>query len=247
LRHCADDYLILLVYNGKKYCENKILMKKLLSIIVLLFPWALRRVLLIRFWKYDIHPNAKIGLSYIYPKHLKMSAGSRIDHFCIAIHLDSIILEEEVTIGRSNWITGFPSGTNSQHFIHQTGRRSILMIGKESAITKNHHIDCTSPITIGKFTTIAGYHSQLLTHSINLNDNRQDSNPINIGDYCFVGTNVVILGGASLPSYSVLGAKSMLNKAYIEEWKIYGGNPALPIKDISKQSRYFSRANGYVV
>ena len=33
--------------------------------------------------------------------------------------------------------------------------------------------------------------------------------PITIGDYCFVGTNCVLLGGSVLPSYSVLAAKSL--------------------------------------
>ena len=40
-------------------------MKKLLSFFVLFFPWKLKRFLLINIWKYEIHPKAKIGLSYI--------------------------------------------------------------------------------------------------------------------------------------------------------------------------------------
>ena len=107
-------------------------------------------------------------------------------------------------------------------------------------------MDCTNLIEIGRFSTIAGYQSQLLTHYINVMDNRQDSLPIRIGEYTFVGTNVVVLGGATLPAYSVLGAKSLLNKAFDEEWGLYAGVPAKRASEIPKDAKYFSRSDGFV-
>tara|TARA_R110002167_G_scaffold9697_1_gene44904 strand:+ start:11109 stop:11777 length:669 start_codon:yes stop_codon:yes gene_type:complete len=221
-------------------------MKKILSLLVVILPWKMKRFLLIKIWKYEIDPAAKIGLAYVFPKHLKMNKGSKIAHFTVAIHLDLILMKENASISRSNWITGFPTNTTSKHFQHQKNRKSELIIGKESAITKNHHIDCTNQIKIGSHTTIAGYYSQFLTHSINIYESRQDSAPIQIGDYCFVGTNSVILGGSTLPSFSVLGAKSMLNKTYTEEYHLYGGSPAEKIKEISKKANYFQREKGFV-
>ena len=132
------------------------------------------------------------------------------------------------------------------YFAHQINRDSQLIIGEHSAITKQHHIDCTSSITIGKFTTIAGYDSQLLTHSIDIFENRQDSHPIEIGDYCFVGTNVIILGGSKLPNYTVLGAKSLLNKQYTDTHALYGGVPAKKIRAITQDAKYFLREKGFV-
>jgi len=214
--------------------------------IIILIPWKIRRFLLIKFWKYDIHPTARIGLSYIYPRHLVMKAGSAIGHLNVAIHLDKIEMGENVSIGRSNWITGFPTKTNSKHFTHQTDRKSELIIGNESAITKHHHIDCTNHITIGSFATVAGYNSQLLTHSIDVYENCQSSQPIEIGDYCFISTHVVILGGSFLPAKSVLGAGAVLNNKYEKEWKLYAGVPAKPIKDIPQDAKYFHRTEGFV-
>lgn len=176
-----------------------------------------------------------------------MKANTRIDHFCVAIHLDLISLAENSTIGRGNWITGLSTQDKSVFFKHQENRKAELIIGESTGITKNHHIDCTNTITIGSFSTIAGYNSQLLTHSIDLHENRQHSSAIVIGDYTFVGTNVVILGGAVLPSYSVLAAKSLLNKTYSEEYRIYGGVPAKPISEISKDAGYFKRLKGFVI
>ena len=217
--------------------------KKVLTFIL---PWKLKRQLLNYWFGYSIHPTARIGLSWIYPTYLEMHENSRIDHLTVAINLDRVILSEEATIGRGNWITGFPTDTSSLHFKHQSDRKAELFLGAYASITKNHHIDCTNLIKIGKFSTIAGYRSQLLTHSINIYDSRQDSSPIIIGDYTFVGTNVVILGGAVLPNNSVLGAKSLFNQAFENEWCLYGGVPAKEIKQIDKEAKYFHRENGFV-
>jgi acetyltransferase-like isoleucine patch superfamily enzyme len=217
------------------------------KLFVSVFPWFIKRILLNKLFGYEIHPSAKIGFfAWIFPKKLIMKEGAKIAHFSVAVNLDKIEIGANTSISRGNWITGYPSKTNSKHFLHQPERKSELIIGHSSAITKNHHIDCTNTITIGNFVTIAGYQSQLLTHSINVIENRQDSEPIVIGNYTFISTNVVILGGAVLPSYSVLAAKSLLNKSYSEEWTLYGGVPAKPIKPISKDAKYFNRTTGFV-
>jgi acetyltransferase-like isoleucine patch superfamily enzyme len=217
----------------------------LLKMLTMLLPWKLRRVALNKWFGYSIHPTARIGLSWIFPKQLVMAEQTRIDHFTVAVNLLRIEMKANSKIGRSNWITGFPQG-HSRHFTHQPERQAVLTLGESSAITKHHHIDCTTAITIGAFSTIAGYYSQLLTHSINVIENRQDSEPIFIGDYTFIGTNVVILGGSSLPAFSVLGAKSLLNKAFTEEWFLYGGVPAKGVQPIPRDAKYFSRHQGFV-
>lgn len=214
--------------------------------LTFILPWKLRRLALQRWFGYKIHPTASIGLSWVFPNELVMEEHARIDHFTVAIHLQAIQMKAFSKIGRGNWITGFPVQKNPRHFKHQPARQPALILGNSSAITKNHHLDCTSLIHIGDFVTIAGYQSQFLTHSIDVMENRQDSNPIYIGDYAFIGTNVVVLGGAKLPSRSVLGAKSLLNKSFEEEWTLYGGVPAKPIQKIPATARYFTRQSGFV-
>ncbi|MGN1256151.1 MAG: acyltransferase, partial [Bacteroidaceae bacterium] len=181
-----------------------------------------------------------------YPKYLKLDEGASIGHFTVAVNLDRMVLGKNVHIGRSNWITGFPTQTESKHFAHDEARRSELIIDDESAITKHHHIDCTNSIHIGHHVTIAGYYSQLLTHSIDVYAGRQDSHPISIGDYCFVSTGVKILGGATLPEHSVLAAGAVLNKPMEESYSLYGGVPAKRIKGIPKEAKYMNREKGFV-
>jgi len=221
----------------------------LLKIISFFLPWPLRRRALNKWFGYSIHPDASIGLAWVFPGELIMKAGASIGHFTVAIHLDQITMGAHSGIGRGNWITGLSAKCNGKHahFSHQPDRVAALEIGEYAFITKNHHIDCTNLISIGRFSTIAGYRSQLLTHSIDLFENRQNSAPINIGEYTFVGTNSVILGGCTLPAYSVLGAKSLLNKSFTEPWKLYGGVPATMLSDIPRDAKYFSRSDGFVV
>jgi len=218
-----------------------------LKLITFFLPWPLRRRALVNWFGFKIHPTARIGMSWIFPKILIMEEGARIDHFTVAIKLDKIEMASNSIIGRSNWITGFPTDTSSRHFKHQAERRAELCMGTSASITKNHHLDCTNTLYIGRFATIAGYYSQFLTHSIDVMENRQDSKPIFIGDYTFVGTNVVVLGGSKLPSGSVLGAKSLLNKEFLDEGVLYGGVPAKPLSKIPETAKYFSRTEGFVI
>ena len=221
-------------------------MKLLLQFISLLLPWDLRRAFLEKQFGFTIHPTSRIGLSWIFPERLVLEAHSSIGHLTVCKNIALLHLGEHSSVGRGNWITGFPLGP-SPHFASETDRRPELIIGAHSAITHRHLIDCTNRITIGRFTTFAGFQSQMLTHSIDLEQNRQASQPIKVGDYCFVGTNCVLLGGSALPDFSVLGAKSLLNKAFIETYQLYGGVPARALQSLPADYAYFKRSTGFVI
>ena len=219
--------------------------RKVIQMISLLCPWTIRRWLLATFLGYSIHPSSRIGRAWVFTKKLIMEAGSSIGHLTVCKGLDLLWLKEKSTIGRANWITGYPTG-NSMHFSHQLNRIPQLILGEHAAITNRHLIDCTNSVSIGRFSTLAGFRSQILTHSIDLERCIQSSTPITIGDYCFVGTDCVLLGGSSLPNYAVLGAKSLLNKAHSKDYHLYAGVPAMPVKPLSHKLKYFSRTTGFV-
>ena len=221
-------------------------MKTILMALSFLLPWQLRRRLLEKQFGYQIHPTARIGFAWILPNRLIMEERSSIGAATVCKNIDLLHLEAHATIGRGNWITGFPLG-QSRHFAHQTDRRPELIVGEHSAITNRHLLDCTNSVTIGKFTTFAGFHSQIISHSIDLEQNRQSSEPVRVGDYCFVGTNCVLLGGSALPDFCILGAKSLLNKSFTESYQLYGGVPARPLKSLPRNYKYFQRTEGFVV
>jgi len=220
-------------------------MKNLFRLLVVLLPWPLRRQVLMRGYGYVIHPSARIGLSWVFPKHLVLFEHARIGHLNVVVNLDRLELGAHAMIDRSNWITGFPSN-DARHFAHQPDRKAICVLGTHSAITKRHHLDCTDRVEIGAFAILSGYASQLLTHSVNLVNNRQECSPIHIGDYCFVGTAVVMLPGSRLPDRSVLGAKALLNKAHEVPGWLYAGVPAEQVKALPADAAYFHRTSGFV-
>ena len=215
-------------------------------LLSLVLPWNARRALLEKQFGYSIHPTARIGFAWIMPEHLVMEAHSSIGTLTVCKNIAFLHLGEHAIVGRGNWITGFPLGP-SPHFTSERDRRPELIVGAHSAITHRHLIDCTNRITIGKFTTVAGFQSQMLTHSIDLEQSRQVSAAIRIGDYCFIGTNAVFLGGSSVPDYCVIGAKSLVNKAFTEKYHLYGGVPARPVQALPSDYAYFRRGTGFVI
>lgn len=223
------------------------MLKLFLALIVSILPWPIKRFILVHFYKYVIHKTARIGFSLIMVKKMTLSAGARIGHFTVIKGLDEFHLGESSRLGNLNWVSGFPTNTSSKHFSDQLDRDSALFIGSHSAITSRHLIDCTASIRIGKYTTFAGFRSQILTHSINIEENRQRAQPVNIGDYCFIGTGCILLGGSELPDNSVMGAGAVLNKHYQETYTLYAGVPAKPIKRLKSDMKYFQRKIGFVI
>jgi acetyltransferase-like isoleucine patch superfamily enzyme len=220
-------------------------MNKLLLFLSLLLPWEARRRFLERQFGYTIHPMSRIGFSWILPQRLIVEEHATIGHLTLCKNIALLHLKAHASIGNGNWITGFPLG-NSRHFAQESDRQPRLIVGEHSAITHRHLIDCTNSVTIGKFTTFAGYGSQILTHSIDLAQNRQASAPVRVGDYCFVGTNSVLLSGSALPDYCVLGAKSLLNKSFTDTHQLYAGVPARGVQSLSADLAYFRRTEGFV-
>lgn len=223
------------------------MIKIIFNVLVIFLPWKLRCFLYKTLFGFHIDETARIGVSFILPKKLSMGKNSKIGHFNIIKGVCEVALGEAASIGSLNWISGFPKDKISPHFSDQINRAPKLIIGDHSAITNRHLIDCTDSVTIGCFSTFAGFRSQVLTHSISIAESRQRSGPVLIGDYSFIGTGSIILPNSHLPSFSVLGAGSVLNKKYDEEFQLYAGNPARPVKNISRDADYFNRKTGYVI
>ncbi|RZJ76855.1 MAG: acyltransferase [Flavobacterium sp.] len=218
-------------------------MKRMIIQFFLFFlPWALRRRALNSLFKYQIHKEAKIGFSFVLSDELIMDAKASIKSMTIVKNINRLKLGYNSRINSLNFITGM----NMRHkrFLYDEGAYCELVVGNNSRITTRHMIDCNGGVYIGDFTTIAGYKTQFLSHSIDVYISRQTAGKIEVGDYCFVSTSCILLKGSKLPSYSVLAAGSVLGKNYSEEYALYGGVPAKKIKDMDRENTlYFTRTN----
>jgi acetyltransferase-like isoleucine patch superfamily enzyme len=223
-------------------------MRKIISLIIVLFPWFIKRRLYLWIFNYELHPTSFIGLSWILVDNLTLEKGARVANFTVAKGLHNLWLGEYSSIGNLNWISAFPLNTNSPHFQHETSQRiPELVLGEHAAITNRHLLDCTNRIEIKRFSTFAGFKSTVLTHSIDLKECKQSSKPVTIGEYCFIGTGCILLGGTIIPDYSVLAAGSTINKPMDNTFGLYGGTPAKFIKSLKNEDLlYFKRTTGFV-
>ena len=215
------------------------------QVLLLLFPWPIRRFILQKFFGWNIGSRAKIGLSILVAKRVNMATDARIGHLNIVKGLSNIDLGEAALIGNLNWITANPA-SGSRHFTQDINRYPSLIIRKHAAMTHRHLVDCTDQVEIGEFSTFGGWRSQILTHSIDVGMGRQSAAPVSIGKYCFVGTGVIFLKGSILPDYSVLGAGSVLTKPMTDAHRLYSGVPAVSVSELDRNSTYFTRDVGFV-
>ena len=220
-------------------------MQIILQLLTLFLPWGVRRIFLEKWCHCELGEGSFIGLSLVLCRSVKMGRNARIGHLNFAKNLTRLELGEGAVINNLNWITGFPK-IDSPHFSSELDRTPELVLGRHAAITNRHLIDCTNRVSIGAFTTLAGFRSQILTHTIDIAEGRQTSRPLEIGEYCFIGTDCILLGGSALPSHSVLGAKSLLNKVFTTEYRLYGGVPAKEISELPTDAKYFTRQRGFV-
>lgn len=221
-----------------------LMIRLLVNILSWFLPWPVRRVWLRATLGFRLHPSSSIGFAVILAKKVILEEGSRIDHLTLCRKLDLLHLRAAAYVGRLNWIMG--AGSDDQRHFASSNRNPELIVGQHAAITHRHLIDCTDRISVGDFATVAGFRSQMITHWIDLAKNQQVCAPISIGRYTYVGTASVILGGAALPDFSVLGAQSVLRSAHEEPYGLYAGVPARRIKELAPDSKYFLRSRGPV-
>jgi carbonic anhydrase/acetyltransferase-like protein (isoleucine patch superfamily) len=221
-------------------------MRTLLRLFIVVLPWRVKRYFLRTLYGYDLHPTSHIGLAWVYPRRLVMGAHARIGHLTVCKGMELLAIGEHSIIGRLNWISAYPL-RQPPHFAHMKERKPQLVIGEHAAITHRHIVDCTEEVTIGAFATVAGYRTQILTHSIDLTECRQDAKPVRIGPYSFVGTACTILGGAAVPDHSIVAAHSLLNRAHEDGYRLYAGVPAKSVSQLDPQMKYFTRTTGFIV
>lgn len=220
--------------------------KTALQILFFALPWGLRRRLLGLLFDFELEPSSRIGFSLVLVRKLKMGTGSKIGHLNFCRSLSLLDLSSDATIDHLNWISAMPENTAGPYFGLDLDRRAELVMGPHAALTSRHRLDCTDSVRIGAFSTVAGWGSQIRTHGIDIRANRQRAGAIIIGDYCYVGTGVILLKNSELPSHSVLAAGSVLNKRHAEPYGLYSGVPAERVKELDKSSAYFSRTSGVV-
>jgi acetyltransferase-like isoleucine patch superfamily enzyme len=207
----------------------------------IILPWPLRRSVLNMLPGFSIARESRIGFALILSDRTVLEPGARIGHFTVIHPIGLLQLGRYASIGRGNRVIG---AQEAHIYSREPGRQSALLMGEHSGITRNHLIDCSNTVRVGKFTLIAGWRTQILTHSPDFANSRQVTAAVTIGDYCFIGTACIILKGSSFPDRSILAAGSVYSKSHDQGLAIYAGNPAVPVRQLSADLAYFRRPVG---
>jgi acetyltransferase-like isoleucine patch superfamily enzyme len=107
-----------------------------------------------------------------------------------------------------------------------------FFLGAGSIITTGHKIDFTDRVDIGRRTIIGGRNSSLWTH------NRQRTRPIEIGSFAYIGSEIRIAPGGSLPSRCIVGIGSVVTSELSEEEYLIAGVPAKPVKRLTEEDKF---------
>jgi acetyltransferase-like isoleucine patch superfamily enzyme len=212
-------------------------MRTILALLAIPLPWRLKRFVY-GLLGHQLHPDARIGLSLILVDRLEMGSGAHIDHFNLVRHCELVRLDDDAVIGSFNFINGI--GPESR-FLAGVERHPSLLLDEGAAITFGHFIDTSDCVHFGRFSGLGGWGSQILTHSVVPDTASHDSHPVSFGDYSLCATSVIVLPGGSLPDRSVLGANSVLSGPRDEEYTLYAGTPAKPIRTYPADTAWFTR------
>ena len=131
-----------------------------------------------------------------------------------------------VSLGKNAVMGGWNLISAAPVFSEHLEAAGELRIDESAGITSRHSVDCSGPVHLEPFSLLAGHGTQVLTHSIDLGRNVQSAHPIVIGERSFVGSRCVVLGGASVPSKSVVAAGSVVTSAALDEASLIAGVPA---------------------
>jgi carbonic anhydrase/acetyltransferase-like protein (isoleucine patch superfamily) len=206
-------------------------------------PGFLKRPLYRSLFGYRIGRGVRIGLVLLDAQEVELGEGTEIGHLNLITRVGRLVTGKRVRVGPLNIIRGGESVTlddwaevmrlNVLNAIpdHDCTTRPVsrLEIGKGAVVVSGHRIDFTDRVTLGRNVIVGGRNSSLWTH------NRQQTAPIEIGDFCYLGSEVRLAPGARLAARSILGLGSVLSGAIDTPGSLVGGVPAKVIRPLTPE------------
>lgn len=184
------------------------------------------KIRLFRILGAKIGKNCYIGLSIVNAKDLEIGDNVYIGHCCLLWRLRRLSLGSGSRLEFGNWVTGAGIGE--------------FLLGRNSAVQRFHFFEASSDITVGSNSIIAGRNSTFFSHGISPDD-LDVRRSVNIGDWCYVGSNCHFVPGAKLANHTFVGMGCVVTKAFTESYTLLTGCPATVKKALEPNAAYFNR------
>jgi acetyltransferase-like isoleucine patch superfamily enzyme len=207
-----------------------------------LLPSFLKRPCYRLCFGYRIGKRVRIGLSLIDARECVIEDDVRIGHLNVVIGVKKLTVGDHVRIGHLNILRGGDEISLGRYaeIIRMNEINSIpepevvnpieprFILGEGSVVTTGHKIDFTDRVSIGRRSILGGRNSSLWTH------NRQRTRPIEIGSFTYIGSEIRVAPGGSIPSRCIVGIGAVITGRLTEENCLIGGVPAKTIKQLSE-------------
>jgi len=211
--------------------------------LIAVLPSFLKRPCYRLCFGYRIGKRVHIGLSLIDARECVIEDDVRIGHLNVVIGVKKLTVGDHVRIGHLNILRGGDEISLGRYaeIIRMNEINSIpepevvnpieprFILGEGSVLTTGHKIDFTDRVLIGRRSILGGRNSSLWTH------NRQRTRPIEIGSFTYIGSEIRVAPGGSIPSRCIVGIGAVITGQLTEENCLIGGVPAKTIKRLSEE------------
>lgn len=203
-------------------------------VFVALLPKAMKRYAYRWFFGYRIGREVRIGIALLDCARLTIDDDTTIGHGTAFVRCGDVRIGKHVSVGplnlfrggdrieladyaqviRFNVINSIPDNdcTNQPD--------SSFYLGYGSVVTAEHRIDFTDRVTIGRHSIFGGRNSSIWTH------NRREGLAVEIGNYCYVGSEIRMAPGARIPDCSIVGMGAVVTRPITESYSMIAGVPA---------------------
>lgn len=209
---------------------------------VALLPAAAKPAVYRRVFGYRIGRRVRIGASLLDVRECDIGDDVTIGHGNAFVAVGRLVIGDHASIGSLNLVRGGDEVRLGRwcQLLRRNELNSIvgadptnptdprLEVGPGCVITDGHRLDFTDRIVLGERVILGGRNSSLWTH------NRQRTAPIEIGARTYVGSEVRMAPGASVPGRCIVALGSVVAGQLAGEDMVFGGVPAKALRPLGE-------------
>lgn len=214
-------------------------LKAAMAVLLAAMPSRIKVWLYRRFFGYQIGRDVRIGFTvFLQVARCRIGDGVRIGHCNAFYRVGELDIQSGAHVGVLNLFRGGDRISIGQYasvlrmnvfnsipepeVVNPT--EPVLEIGDGAVVTSSHWLDFTDRIRIGDHTIVGGRNSSLWTH------NRQRTKPIEIGDHCYLGSEIRVAPGVEVAPFCIVALGAVLMDRYTQSRWLIAGNPAKPLR-----------------
>lgn len=216
--------------------------------VIGILPSPLAVVSLRVLFRYKIGRRVRIGFSVIDAGECEIGDDVRIGHLNVFTRVGKLTIGEHTRIGALNIFRGGDEISIGRYcdILRLNEINSIpepemvgeadprFTLGDGSMIGASHKIDFTDRVTFGRRVILGGRNSSIWTH------NRQQTEPVEVGDYSYLGSEIRMAPGSRVPAKCIVGMGSVVTKRFEREYWLIGGVPAAEVKELNEDGRFLT-------